>query len=601
MNTKHLLLNINLLKLFILLIGLVSAGNAQNEIKIKLQAYQDSIQKYIYKDPAKGMSFAIKYDSLAASQDSIIYKAKAKNFLGMIHYVKGNMDKAIENYVESQRIFEKLGEAWFVAMLNNNIGAAYQVRKEPESTIRFYEKALDGFTALKDTLWMANIINNISAQKGESGNYTEELEYKKRVLKIYEDLGDTSMILLTKGNMAYTYYKLKDYKKAEIYARTFLSSGYAIEEPALRASVLLAYAYTLMEAGRWQESHQQALMALDVSQSLGLTEYLIKTHRHLSDLYDRRMDFKNALFHFKRYYHLQDSVFNEQKDKTINELLVQYDTEKKDHEINTLQSQNELKDLRLSQASSQKWIMGLGMAALAIIAFFSIRVQKIKTDANKKLEEKNKIISAALAEKNILLREIHHRVKNNLQVISSLLKLQSQYIEDENAVRAIAEGRNRVHSMAILHQNLYKEDNITGVDMQEYFQGLIEGLFDAYNITPESVHLQTDIQQLRLDIDTVIPLGLIANELVSNALKHAFENVENALLQVKLWENDGNLYFNVRDNGKGYDTVHISEHKRSFGQRLIRSLSDKLEAEIEIISDKGTDVLLKIKDYKKAS
>jgi len=213
------------------------------------------------------------------------------------------------------------------------------------------------------------------------------------------------------------------------------------------------------------------------------------------------------------------------------------------------------------------------------------------------LTSKNQQISKALEEKNILLREIHHRVKNNLQVISSLLKLQSQYIEDEGAVKAIAEGRNRVHSMALLHQNLYKEDNLTGVNMKEYFTNLIEGLFDAYKIT--EIKLVTEIENLTLDIDTVIPLGLIANELVSNALKHAFYNVENGILIVKLWEKDGQLLFNVRDNGKGYNENLVADGKKSFGQKLIKSLSDKLEADVQVTTTTGTDVTLSIKDYKK--
>ena len=151
--------------------------------------------------------------------------------------------------------------------------------------------------------------------------------------------------------------------------------------------------------------------------------------------------------------------------------------------------------------------------------------------------------------------------------------------------------------MALLHQNLYKENNLTGVNMKEYFTNLIEGLFDAYKIT--DIKLVTEIEDLTLDIDTVIPLGLIANELISNALKHAFENVKNGLLMVKLWEKDGQLIFNVKDNGNGYDEILIAKDKKSFGQKLIKSLSDKLEADVQVTTTTGTDVTLSIKDYKK--
>src|SRR5690606_12446810 len=140
-----------------------------------------------------------------------------------------------------------------------------------------------------------------------------------------------------------------------------------------------------------------------------------------------------------------------------------------------------------------------------------------------------------------------------LQVISSLLKLQSQHIEDASAIRAIAEGRNRVHSMALLHQNLYQEENLTGVEMKAYFTRLVEGLFEAYNIRTGQIRMETDIQPMTLDIDTVIPIGLIANELISNALKYAFPtDTGNAKLFIGLRELQDELVFEVSDNGVGY-------------------------------------------------
>ena len=131
---------------------------------------------------------------------------------------------------------------------------------------------------------------------------------------------------------------------------------------------------------------------------------------------------------------------------------------------------------------------------------------------------------------------------------------------------------------------------------------LIEGLFEAYKVSTGTINLKTDIQNIILDIDTVIPLGLIANELISNSLKHAFvENPDHAELEVNLYEKDGRLIFQVIDNGKGYITEEIATGKKSFGQKLIRSLSDKLEASMEVINEKGTKVTLFIKDYQKTN
>jgi two-component sensor histidine kinase len=382
-------------------------------------------------------------------------------------------------------------------------------------------------------------------------------------------------------------------------AEEFLNSPFNKSTLHGRSIVLLAYAIALQKVGNGEKAMQVLYEAKKISEENGFKEIIMETHQHLASLFEEQENYKQAYLHFKSFHNLQDTLFNQQKDVTINDLLVKYESDKKDADIVLLNAENKLKNSQIKQSNNIKWALGLGLILVSLLAFLAWRLKNIKSKTNIELAKKNQLISTALAEKNILLREIHHRVKNNLQVISSLLKLQSQYIEDEGAIMAIAEGRNRVHSMALLHQNLYKEDNLTGVNMKEYFTNLIEGLFDAYNINTNDVILQTEIEDLTLDIDTVIPLGLITNELVSNALKHAFKGNDNSLLAVKLWENAGRLKLQVKDNGKGYNPEMVAINKKSFGQKLIKSLSDKLEAEITIKAEVGTDIILSIKDYKK--
>lgn len=574
---------------------------AQESLVQKLQSTQDSIQKYYQNQPVKALDYAFIYQKIADTGDSLKYKAKADNFIGMCYYMNGETDKAIQFYVAGIKKFEQLNDVWFVSMLNNNIGAAYQHRKKPKETILYYEKALKGFESLKDTIWMANLYNNISIQKNELGLFDEELNLKQKALKIYQALKDTQMILLTKGNLAHTYFKTGDYQKSLENAEAFLKSPYNKADLSERVTVMLAYAYTLQKTGEKSRSMQVIKEALQLSEKNGFKETSMKAHQHMASLYEEQQNYKEAYVHFKKYFALQDTLFNQQKDETINELLVKYETEKKDAEIILLNAENEVKNLQISKSTFVRNGLIFGLVMVSLLAFLAWRLKNIKTKNNLELTSKNQQISKTLEEKNILLREIHHRVKNNLQVVSSLLKLQSQYIEDEGAVKAIAEGRNRVHSMALLHQNLYKEDNLTGVDMKEYFTNLTEGLFDAYNISSEKITLQTDIQPLMLDIDTVIPLGLIANELISNSLKHAFdEGTKQAKIFVHFYEKNGQLVFQVSDNGKGYHPEKAGEGKKSFGQKLIRSLSDKLEADMDIKIENGTHVTLTIKDYQKS-
>ena len=137
----------------------------------------------------------------------------------------------------------------------------------------------------------------------------------------------------------------------------------------------------------------------------------------------------------------------------------------------------------------------------------------------------NTIVFEALKEKDFLLREIHHRVKNNLQVISSLLSLQARQIGDKNIQKAINEGRSRVRSMALIHQNLYQNENLTGVSVERYLSNLLSELFDTYKVDSDKITLHFNIQDIDLDVDTMVPFGLILNELISNCLKHAFPNM----------------------------------------------------------------------------
>ena len=263
------------------------------------------------------------------------------------------------------------------------------------------------------------------------------------------------------------------------------------------------------------------------------------------------------------------------------------------NEIALLDERNNLQSVQLSNQNHIIVIGAIGLALLSLLSFFLYKVYQ-------KLKSSNHLLSTSVDEKNLLLREIHHRVKNNLQIISSLLSLQSRFIEDDTALEAIKEGRNRVSSMALLHQNLYQEDNLTGIDIKIYFDELIEGLFDSYNIDTERITLTKNITNMTLDVDTVIPLGLVVNELISNALKHAFPGEKKGKIHISLHEKNNNLVLEVKDNGIGVNADDFN-NSTSFGNRMLRAFAQKMGAEMEIENDKGTKVILKIEKYKKAA
>ncbi len=206
------------------------------------------------------------------------------------------------------------------------------------------------------------------------------------------------------------------------------------------------------------------------------------------------------------------------------------------------------------------------------------------------VEEK---IKAALREKEALLKEIHHRVKNNLQVVSSLLGLQSRVIADPETRKMFLESQNRVHSMALLHESLYQSHSLSQVDFPEYIRQLAAHLFHSYGVGAERIHLRTDLDRMLLNLDAAVPCGLIINELISNSLKYAFPDGRGGEIRIELREmSDRTARLIVADNGIGLRADVDWMTTRSLGLRLVRSLADQLGAKLEVNSAEGTEVRL---------
>ena len=194
-----------------------------------------------------------------------------------------------------------------------------------------------------------------------------------------------------------------------------------------------------------------------------------------------------------------------------------------------------------------------------------------------------------LKEKVVLLKEIHHRVKNNLQVVSSLLYLQSKNLKNKQALNIIHESQNRVHAMAMVHEKLYQSKSLAKIDFSEYIKDLTRFLYRSYAVDINNIKLTMNIQNVPLDVDSSIPCGLILNELVSNAIKYAFPGEGKGEILVEfLSEQDNNFKLIVKDNGIGLPKDIQLENSKSLGLRLIKNLVDQLEGKMEIETDEGT-------------
>ena len=205
-----------------------------------------------------------------------------------------------------------------------------------------------------------------------------------------------------------------------------------------------------------------------------------------------------------------------------------------------------------------------------------------------------KQIKTALKEKEVLLQEIHHRVKNNLQVVSSLLDLQLDYIEDKQALKMFQDSQNRIKSMALVHEKLYQSRDLVKIDFADYIRDLTAYLFGSYKVNPDAITLKINVEDVSLNIDMAIPCGLIINELVSNSLKHAFPPEEDGPasqegeIRIGLYADGDKLILIVSDNGVGLPKDLDFRNTESLGLQLVDIFTDQLEGTIELDRSGGT-------------
>ncbi|MDP1803406.1 MAG: PAS domain S-box protein [Bacteroidota bacterium] len=206
-------------------------------------------------------------------------------------------------------------------------------------------------------------------------------------------------------------------------------------------------------------------------------------------------------------------------------------------------------------------------------------------------------VEQSLKEKDVLLKEVHHRVKNNMQIISSILNLQSSYVTDNYTLALLKESQNRIKTMAYIHESLYQNKSFTSVNFSEYIQTLSKNIIQSYVLSSEKVELILNLEKINLNLDVSIPAGLIVNELITNAIKHAFPGAKKGSIYLNLKSENNYIQLEVKDNGVGIPPGIDHNNTNTLGLQLVNTLMDQLDGEIKFKSEKdeGTEVLIKFK------
>ncbi len=346
-------------------------------------------------------------------------------------------------------------------------------------------------------------------------------------------------------------------------------------------------AKTKLARGLEKEALSDGLTAFELARSLQSKDEIKRSCKLLSDIYETTERFKESLEYHKLHELYQDSIISIENSKQLAALRIQFEVEKRESEIAILKQKNEIQALQVSRQRYLIWLFIIAALILSFILILLYYVFRLRQREKKQIEEKNRIISKSLEDKEHLIKEIHHRVKNNLQTIQSILDTQSIELKDQSAKAVLQDSKSRVETISLIHQYLY-QNNAINLDIDIYASHLIKYLQNS--IPPErSITIYQSIESIHIDADQAVSLGLIINEALTNALKHGFKDNESGEIYISLKrENNDEFLLEIADNGIGLPFDFKENLGKSMGFRLMKGLAEHLAGTLQVACTNGT-------------
>lgn len=556
----------------------------------KMKALSLKVENLLYTSPEQTVEVVNKMKEIGSNDANPLIKGIILNSEGMSLFSQKKFEESVKKYLDALQIFEDLDSSRYIAKIYNNLGGSLVTSGDNKRSISYFRKALDFYLKEDDDLWIAHTYNNIGIISMKIKDYAIADESLLKALEYYKKLQLSLYEGITSLNVGNLMIEQERYTASVPFYKRAMELVPLEQNKLLHAACEGGLGTAHLKLNHLEQSAKAFEKSIDIAKSIDHTEQLKVSLEGLANVREKQGNNKEALRIYKEYSIIKDTLFQQQQNQSLVDALEKYETAEKEAQISELNAKNELAQVKLSNSRKSLFAALFGILIICALAYYLFSL-------NKTVRRQNAIISKALNEKDILLREIHHRVKNNMQFISSLLSLQSDHVLDPTAKSALHKGEHRVQSMALIHQNLYQEEHLTGINSAEYFEKLTQNLFNSYNINDDKITLHTDIDPIIIDVDTMVPLGLIVNELISNTLKHAFPDGRAGDIYLSLKEVNNQLELTVNDNGVGLNVDELDKLNQSFGYKLIEAFRDQLEAEMVTNFDQGFSVKICIKDY----
>jgi len=509
------------------------------------------------------------------------------NSIGYNYFELGDYSTALNYLDKALSLSKKTNDKASIAISETYIGQINVKLKKYDTAIQYYNQTSEYFKSEKKFKNEAIVYNNIGNCYLEQNKNDSAIYWFNKSFELSNENKYVKGIALASSNLGLALLEKKEFEKAEQKLLIAYTSYDSLQNDLSLVMVCTNLIRLYSETNQLNKATPYAIKGEELAGDIGSFEQQVNLYKSLSNMHIANKEFEKALKYSNLQLQFTDSLANENSQRIQNEMTTRFETENLNDKITLLTNTNKLKDTEIEKKKTQQYlflVLVLGSSIIIVLLFFVLRT---KNKSQKQLEQKNKIIENALDERGILLKEIHHRVKNNLQIISSLLNLQSGYGSSISTEDLVKQSESRIKSMALIHEKLYQTENFKEIDLDEYLKSFLEQLSEILFFKEKNISYFINVETIHIEIDKLVPLGLIINELITNTVKHAFKNKASGIITISGKHIENNYSLSINDNGEGMPSDFSLTKSKSLGIRLVKGLVSQIQAKITIQSQPG--------------
>ena len=496
-------------------------------------------------------------------------------FIGLVYQDQQKYNLAIENYLVALSMYEDQSFNNQRPYLLLSLGLAYQSSKNLNESLKYYWKALHELKKINDRWGISELYGSLGSLYIEMNDFDSAWIYQEKARDLFREIHDKAGESNAMNSLGEILIYREKYNDALHYLNEALRLNHEVDNTISRVNILLNLGKCYVHMGSVNKGLKILNRSLEIADSMNFTNERKLLHKELSVAYSKLKSFEKALEHYEIYAALSDSLYRKESNNHFLELEQKYQSEKHEKEISQLKLDNIEQDIIIRKQRSVRNILIIAILFASIIGVLLYRSYAMKKKSD--------------MEKEALLKEIHHRVKNNLQIISSLLNIQTENVTDKNVIGVVKESQSRVKAMALIHQLLYQDKDLTKIDFSTYLPRLVTAVSSIFKMTEQDIEVKIDATNISFDIDMAIPLGLITTELVSNAFKYAFTGKKKGQIEIRLQAVSEKKYqLSVADNGIGLPAGLDFNSLDSMGLRLVKILTNQLMGVFTYQYNKGS-------------